>query len=83
MHASLTVSAAALALLLLQAPALAQLSGGLGSSNSANQSFQMQNQMRGMQQNQTFQNNQVNSQMQRDRLYNPPSTNDGMVRRRR
>lgn len=39
-------------------PASAQLSGGVGASNAANQSFQQQNQMRGMQQQQQFNANQ-------------------------
>ena len=39
-------------------PALAQLSGGVGSSNAANQAFQQQNALRGFQQQQTFNNNQ-------------------------
>ena len=39
-------------------PASAQLSGGLGSANATNQSFQQQNALRGVQQQQNFNANQ-------------------------
>lgn len=64
-------------------PASAQLSGGVGSSNSTNQSFQIQNQMRGIQQQQTVQGNEMRMQNQRNQLYDGSRVNDGGVRRRR
>lgn len=63
-------------------PASAQLSGGVGSSNAANQSFQQQNQMRSIQQQQTVQGNEMRMQNQRNQLYNGSRVNDGGVRRR-
>lgn len=64
------------------APAFAQLSGGVGSSNAANQSFQQQNSFRGLQQQQTFNNNQVNGQIRSNQLYNNSGATGGYVRRR-
>ncbi|GLS43236.1 hypothetical protein [Methylobacterium brachythecii] len=67
----------------LAGPASAQLTAGVGSSNAANQSFQQQNAMRGMQQQQTFNNNQMNAHRTTDRLYNNTSINPGGYIRRR
>lgn len=75
------VTAAALAL--AAAPASAQLSGGVGSSNAANQSFQLQNQLRGMQQQQTFQNNQNRLRMDSNRMYDRAPAGSAPIRRRR
>lgn len=74
---------AAAALALAAGPASAQLSGGVGSSNAANQSFQMQNQMRGMQQQQTFQNNQNRLQSDSNRMYDCAPAGSAPIRRRR
>ncbi|MCE4224424.1 hypothetical protein HCU64_11735 [Methylobacterium sp. C25] len=63
--------------LALAGPACAQLTAGVGSSNAANQSFQQQNAMRGMQQQQTFNNNQLNAQRRSDHLYNNSNANPG------
>jgi len=63
-------------------PALAQLSGGVGSSNAANQSFQLQNQIRGLQQQQTFDTNQTRMQIERNQLYNQPQSQPGVILRR-
>ncbi|GEP08275.1 hypothetical protein [Methylobacterium gnaphalii] len=67
----------------LAGPANAQFSGGVGSSNAVNQSFQQQNSMRGIQQQQTFNNNQMNAHRTTDRLYNNTSSNPGGYIRRR
>mgnify|MGYP004714279293 CR=1 FL=1 len=67
----------------LAGPASAQFSGGVGASNAANQSFQQQNCMRGMQQQQNFNNNQMNAHRTTDRLYNNTSANPGGYIRRR
>lgn len=86
MRAPVLVSTLALscALMLgLAGPASAQLSGGVGSSNAANQSFQQQNSMRGMQQQQTFNNNQLNAQQRTNQHYNNTSLNPGGYIRRR
>jgi hypothetical protein len=63
-------------------PASAQLSGGVGSSNAANQSFQQQNAMRGLQQQQTFNNNQVNAQQRTNQMYENSGANPGYITRR-
>ena len=53
------------------APAAAQLSGGNDSSNLTNQSFQTQNQIRGIERQQTFENNQTRMQIQRNQSFEP------------
>jgi hypothetical protein len=58
-------------------PACAQISGGVGSSNAANQSFQQQNALRGVQQQQTFNNNQINAQQRTNQLYDNSNTASG------
>ncbi|GJE29520.1 hypothetical protein [Methylobacterium organophilum] len=65
---------AAAALLAGAGPSLAQISGGNASSNFTNQSFQNQNQIRGLQQQQTFENNQTRMQIQRNELFGPQPT---------
>ena len=65
-------------------PALAQLSGGVGSSNAANQSFQNQNQFRGQQQQQNFNANQNRLQNSTNQLNSVPrSTAPAVVPRAR
>ena len=66
-------------------PASAQLSGGNGSSNAANQSFQQQNTIRGVQQQQTFNNNQgrLNSSVNQMNAGPRPTGPIGVRRRRR
>lgn len=64
-------------------PAAAQLSGGVGSSNNANQSFQLQNQLRGIQQQQTVQGNESRMKSQRDQLFDSPRANGAYIRSRR
>ena len=65
-------------------PAFAQLSGGVGSSNAANQAFQQQNSFRGLQQQQTFNNNQINGQIRTNQMYNNSSVGpQGYIPRRR
>ncbi|GEO98431.1 hypothetical protein [Methylobacterium haplocladii] len=69
MRARILVLSSALVLAGLS-PAFAQLSGGVGSSNAANQSFQQQNSFRGLQQQQTFNRNEANAQNRSNQLYN-------------
>lgn len=64
-------------------PASAQISGGVGSSNAANQSFQQQNSMRGMQQQQNFNNNQNQMRSQNNRMFNNTGTSGAYLRRGR
>jgi hypothetical protein len=65
-------------------PAFAQLSGGVGSSNAANQSFQQQNSFRGLEQQQTFNRNEASSQNRSNQLYNNSNAGTlGVVPRRR
>ena len=71
-----------LALLAGLTPAYAQLSGGVGSSNAANQQFQLQNQIRGLQQQQTFDTNQTRMQIDRNQIYNRPVREPGIILRR-
>lgn len=63
-------------------PGLAQLSGGVGSSNAANQSFQQQNSFRGLQQQQTFDNNQNRLQIQTNQMNAGPRNTGPYVGRR-
>ncbi|GJE56161.1 MULTISPECIES: hypothetical protein [Methylobacterium] len=64
--------------------ASAQLSGDVGSSNAANQSFQQQNSFRGLQQQQTFNRNEANAQNRSNQLYNNSSVgSQGYIPRRR
>lgn len=71
-HAILSAVALATTTLLAGvAPAAAQLSGGNDSSNLTNQSFQTQNQIRGVERQQTFENNQTRMQIQRNQSFEP------------
>ena len=67
--AVLSAATAALTLLAGVGPAAAQLSGGNDSSNLTNQSFQLQNQIRGIERQQTFENNQTRMQIQRNQTF--------------
>ncbi len=65
-------------------PALAQISGGVGSSNAANQAFQQQNAFRGLEQQQTFNRNEANAQNRNNQLYNDSGAGgQGYIPRRR
>ena len=71
MRAPIFAALSALTLLAGVAPAAAQLSGGNDSSNLTNQSFQTQNQIRGIERQQTFENNQTRMQIQRNQSFEP------------
>lgn len=68
MRATILALSSAFLLAAGAAPALAQLSGGVGSSNAANRAFQQQNTVRGIQQQQTFNSNQNRLQTQTNQM---------------
>ena len=72
MHPATSVPLSLLFLAAASLPASAQLSGSVGSSNAANRSFQLQNQIRSVQRQQTFDSNQTRMRMDSDRLYSAP-----------
>lgn len=81
--ACVVASTLALALLVGAAPASAQTSGGRDSLNDTNERLSNQSQIRGIQNQQQFENNQTRMQIQRNELFRPGPTGPGIVPQRR